>query len=100
MPLLTSTEYFTLLCCSISLSFSRSNLNLHVILNRAGEGATSPILSMFGSRTKMACSGHTGQAEGSEELEAGLMRCRGTGRDPRLAAYVCHAAVDGVLADP
>jgi hypothetical protein len=55
---------------------------------------------MFGARTKMACSGHTGQAEGSEELKAGLMRDRGSaGCDPKLVQYVCHVAVGGVLAD-
>ena len=55
---------------------------------------------MFGARTKMARSGHTDQAGGSEELEAGLMRDRGSaGCDPKLVQYVCHVAVDGVLAD-
>jgi len=43
-----------------------------------------------------------GQAEGRapEEVAAGRMHDGGgTGRDPQLAAYVCHVAVDGVLAD-
>jgi hypothetical protein len=41
-----------------------------------------------------------GQAEGTapEEVAAGRMRDRG-GTGPQLAAYVCHLAVDGVLAD-
>ena len=42
-----------------------------------------------------------GQAEGtgSKEVAAGRMRDRGgTGREPKLAAYVCHVAVDGALA--
>src|SRR5919107_1244916 len=75
VPLLTSTETLTIFCCSIALPPSLvCQRNLHALLKRAGEGATSPIRAMFRARTKMARSGHTGQAEGSEERTVPIRR--------------------------